>query len=132
MSNLKIYIISDDIPLTHPEFKKKWICDVLKEEFSDEEDDEKAFSPSQYLEDNSFNPELTAEQDNWEAVNHSALIKNISNLDRRSQDIVRARWLDDNKLTLNELAEKYSISAERIRQIESKAFKQLKTALVNV
>ena len=35
MSNLKIYIISDDIPLTHPEFKKKWICDVLKEEFSD-------------------------------------------------------------------------------------------------
>jgi hypothetical protein len=35
MSNLKIYIISDDIPLTHPEFKKKWICDMLKEEFSD-------------------------------------------------------------------------------------------------
>tara|TARA_A100001015_G_scaffold253751_1_gene294162 strand:+ start:2172 stop:5402 length:3231 start_codon:yes stop_codon:yes gene_type:complete len=34
MSNLKIYIISDDIPPTHPEFKKKWICDVLKEEFT--------------------------------------------------------------------------------------------------
>ena len=99
---------------------------------SDEEDDEKAFSPSQYLEDNSFNPELTAEQDNWEAVNHNALLKNISGLDKRSQDIIRARWLEDNKLTLNELAEKYSISAERIRQIESKAFKQLKTALVNV
>ncbi len=99
---------------------------------SDEEDDEKAFSPSQYLEDNSFNPELTAEQDNWEAVNHNTLLKNISNLDKRSQDIIRARWLEDNKLTLNELADKYSISAERIRQIESKAFKQLKTALVNV
>ena len=99
---------------------------------SDEEDDEKAFSPSQYLEDNSFNPELTAEQDNLEAVNHNALLKNISGLDKRSQDIIRARWLEDNKLTLNELAEKYSISAERIRQIESKAFKQLKTALVNV
>ena len=99
---------------------------------SDEEDDEKAFSPSQYLEDNSFNPELTAEQDNWEEVNHAALFENISNLDRRSQDIIRARWLEDNKLTLNELADKYSVSAERIRQIEAKAFKQLKTALVNV
>ena len=99
---------------------------------SDEEDDEKAFSPSQYLEDNSFNPELTAEQDNWEEVNHAALLENISNLDRRSQDIIRARWLEDNKLTLNELADKYSVSAERIRQIEAKAFKQLKTALVNV
>ena len=99
---------------------------------SDEEDDEKAFSPSQYLEDNSFNPELTAEQDNWEEVNHAALFENISNLDRRSQDIIRARWLEDNKLTLNELADRYSVSAERIRQIEAKAFKQLKTALVNV
>ena len=45
---------------------------------------------------------------------------------------MRTRWLEDNKLTLNELADKYSVSAERIRQIEAKAFKQLKTALVNV
>ncbi len=99
---------------------------------SDDEDDEKAFSPSQYLEDNSFNPELIAEQDNWEQVNHTALLENISNLDRRSQDIIRTRWLENNKLTLNELADKYSVSAERIRQIEAKAFKKLKTALVNV
>ena len=99
---------------------------------SDDEDDEKAFSPSQYLEDHSFNPELIAEQDNWEQVNHTALLENISNLDRRSQDIIRTRWLENNKLTLNELADKYSVSAERIRQIEAKAFKKLKTALVNV
>ena len=99
---------------------------------TDEEDDERAFSPNQYLQDNSFNPELTAEQDNWEKVNHTALLDNISSLDRRSQDIIRARWLEDNKLTLNELADRYSVSAERIRQIEAKAFKKLKTALVNV
>ena len=99
---------------------------------TDEEDDERAFSPNQYLEDNSFNPELTAEQDNWEKVNHTALLENISSLDRRSQDIIRTRWLEDNKLTLNELADRYSVSAERIRQIEAKAFKKLKTALVNV
>jgi RNA polymerase sigma-32 factor len=96
------------------------------------EDNEKAFSPSQYLEDNSFNPEDIAEQKNYEDVNHTALLKNISALDKRSQDIIRARWLDDNKITLNELADKYSVSAERIRQIEATAFKKLKTALVNV
>ena len=99
---------------------------------SDEEDDEKAFSPSQYLEDHSFNPEHIAEKDNWEEVNHGALLKNIASLDKRSQDIIRARWLDDAKLTLNELAEKYSVSAERIRQIEATAFKKLKTSLVNI
>ena len=96
------------------------------------EDNEKAFSPSQYLEDNSFNPEDIAEQKNYEDVNHTALLKNISALDKRSQDIIRARWLDDNKITLNELADKYSVSAERIRQIEATAFKKLKTALVHV
>ena len=99
---------------------------------TDEEDNEKAFSPSQYLEDNSFNPEDITEQKNYEDVNHTALLKNISALDRRSQDIIRARWLDDNKITLNELADKYSVSAERIRQIEATAFKKLKTALVHV
>ena len=99
---------------------------------TDEEDNEKAFSPSQYLEDNSFNPEDIAEQKNYEDVNHTALLKNISALDKRSQDIIRARWLDDNKITLNELADKYSVSAERIRQIEATAFKKLKTALVHV
>ena len=99
---------------------------------SDDEDDEKAFSPSQYIEDHSFSPEIIAEQDNYEKVNHGALFKGISNLDKRSQDIIRTRWLDDEKLTLNELAEKYKISAERRRQIEATAFKKLKTSLVNV
>ena len=99
---------------------------------SDEEDDEKAFSPSQFLEDNSFNPELTVEKNNYEKVNHSALFENIANLDQRSQEIIRSRWLDDNKLTLNDLADRYSVSAERIRQIEATAFKKLKSSLVNV
>ena len=99
---------------------------------SDEEDDEKAFSPSQYLEDHSFNPEHIAEKDNWEEVNHGALLKNIASLDKRSQDIIRARWLDDAKITLNELAGKYSGSAERIRQIEATAFKKLNSSLVNI
>lgn len=99
---------------------------------ADDEDDERAFSPSQYLEDHSFSPELIVEQENYEQINHGALLKGVANLDRRSQEIIRSRWLDDEKLTLNELAEKFDISAERIRQIEATAFKKLKANLVNV
>ncbi len=99
---------------------------------ADDEDDERAFSPSQYLEDHSFSPELIVEQENYEEINHGALLKGVANLDRRSQEIIRSRWLDDEKLTLNELADKFDISAERIRQIEATAFKKLKANLVNV
>src|SRR5210317_1526317 len=99
---------------------------------ADEEDDERAFSPSQYLEDHSFSPELIVEQENYEQINNGALLKGVANLDRRSQEIIRSRWLDDEKLTLNELADKFDISAERIRQIEATAFKKLKANLVNV
>ena len=99
---------------------------------ADDEDDERAFSPSQYLEDHSFSPELIVEQENYEQINHGALLKGVANLDRRSQEIIRSRWLDDEKLTLNELADKFDISAERIRQIEATAFKKLKNNLVNV
>ena len=99
---------------------------------ADDEDDERAFSPSQYLEDHSFSPELIVEQENYEQINHGALLKGVANLDRRSQEIIRSRWLNDEKLTLNELADKFDISAERIRQIEATAFKKLKANLVNV
>ena len=99
---------------------------------ADDEDDERTFSPSQYLEDHSFSPELIVEQENYEQINHGALLKGVANLDRRSQEIIRSRWLDDEKLTLNELADKFDISAERIRQIEATAFKKLKANLVNV
>ena len=99
---------------------------------TDDEDDERAFSPSQYLEDHSFSPDLIVEQENYEKINHGALLKGVANLDRRSQEIIRTRWLDDEKLTLNELADKFNISAERIRQIEATAFKKLKANLVNV
>ena len=47
---------------------------------SDDEDDEKAFSPSQYIEDHSFSPEIIAEQDNYEKVNHGALFNEYQTL----------------------------------------------------
>ncbi|WP_139781937.1 sigma-70 family RNA polymerase sigma factor, partial [Salmonella enterica] len=54
----------------------------------------------------------------------------MQGLDERSQDIIRARWLDeDNKSTLQELADRYGVSAERVRQLEKNAMKKLRAAI---
>ena len=53
----------------------------------------------------------------------------LANLDERSQDILRSRWLDENKATLHQLADKYQVSAERIRQIEQAALNKLKLTI---
>jgi RNA polymerase sigma-32 factor len=94
----------------------------------DDEDDEHSFSPAGYLEDHRYNPAIQMEKnDSLQAGDqiHLALAK----LDERSQDIIRARWLDENKLTLHDLAAKYQISAERVRQLEQNAMKKLRAAV---
>jgi RNA polymerase sigma-32 factor len=53
----------------------------------------------------------------------------LAHLDQRSRDILERRWLDDDKATLQELADRYQVSAERIRQIEKGAMKRLRVAL---
>ena len=51
----------------------------------------------------------------------------MAELDARSGDIIRRRWLDaDRKVTLQELADEYGVSAERIRQVEANALKKMK------
>jgi RNA polymerase sigma-32 factor len=54
----------------------------------------------------------------------------MQDLDERSQDILQQRWLAETKLTLHELADKYGVSAERIRQLEANAIKKLRAAIV--
>jgi RNA polymerase sigma-32 factor len=95
----------------------------------DDADDEQHFAPAGYLEDHRYNPAQEQERTDWSSQSadtiHNALIK----LDDRSQDIIRARWLDDSKLTLHDLADKYQISAERVRQLEKNAMQKLRVAL---
>ncbi|MDY6992053.1 MAG: sigma factor-like helix-turn-helix DNA-binding protein, partial [Pseudomonadota bacterium] len=62
----------------------------------------------------------------WEAHGHGQLHHAFAKLDNRSQDILQKRWLDEDKTTLQALAEHYHVSAERIRQIENDAIKKLK------
>lgn len=93
------------------------------------EDDSEAYTPSMYLEDNSSNfaDELEDEEQMGEAT--AQLAYALSTLDERSQDIIKTRWLDENKATLQELADKYNISAERVRQLENVALKKIKDAV---
>ena len=81
------------------------------------------------LEDKSSNFAAELESENFEEQATEKLGTALANLDERSQDIIKARWLDDDKATLHDLAAKYNVSAERIRQLEANALKKLKSAV---
>lgn len=93
------------------------------------EDGDEAYVPSMYIEDDSSNfaDELEDEEHNGQAT--AQLAYALAQLDERSQDIIKTRWLDENKATLHELAAKYNISAERVRQLENQALKKIKDAI---
>lgn len=91
----------------------------------DDEENE-MIAPVSYLEDHRYDPAGLVEQQDWEDDGHGQLHKALKKLDARSQDILQKRWLGDKKVTLQELANKYQVSAERIRQIESNAMKKMK------
>jgi RNA polymerase sigma-32 factor len=87
-------------------------------------------APASYLQDMRFDPASQLEESDWEEHNNSRLADALASLDPRSRDIVQARWLsDDGKTTLQDLADKYHVSAERIRQLEKNAMKKLKDVL---
>ena len=94
-----------------------------------DDDEEDTFHPAAYLQDMTYNPVEVVEEKQWEQHNHQRLENALTILDNRSKEIVQRRWLDDNKSTLQELADKYDISAERVRQLENNALKKLQQAL---
>jgi len=96
----------------------------------DEPRDGAAMAPMLYLQDKSSDFAESIEEDNWDRDATDKLTYAMEGLDERSQDIIRARWLDDdNKTTLQELADKYGVSAERVRQLEKNAMKKLRLAI---
>jgi RNA polymerase sigma-32 factor len=99
---------------------------------SDDDDSEgAAYSPSLYLESNNSDVAENVANEQWEKRSNQRLLAAIKTLDDRSQDILNSRWLDeDNKTTLQELADKYSVSAERVRQLEKNAMKKIQALLV--
>ena len=95
----------------------------------DENDEDNTFSPQAWLTNSSPSPETLLEKETESKKNHSLLFKGLDKLDPRSLDIIESRWLVDKKATLQELAKKYSVSAERIRQLEAVAMKKLKSQM---
>lgn len=100
--------------------------DVAMELDHDDENAHKA--PAAYLADNGQTPEQTLAVQQTEAFNLSRLRSGLATLDERAKDIVESRWLNEPKATLHDLAGKYKVSAERIRQLEANAIKKLALA----
>ena len=100
-------------------------------DYSDDESEDDHYKPISYLQDDSLNPSDQLEQDETKENNFSLLRHSLKELDDRSRAIVEARWLSSNKSeTLHELAAKFDVSAERIRQIEQNALTKLKALMI--
>ena len=100
-------------------------------DYSDDESEDDHFKPISYLQDDSLSPSDQLEQDETKENNFSLLRHSLKELDDRSSAIVEARWLSSNKSeTLHELAAKFDVSAERIRQIEQNALTKLKALMI--
>ncbi len=104
--------------------------DVALEAPHDQEDDNN-FAPISYLVDTADEPSRVLETKQLESRHTEGLQQALASLDERSRRIIEARWLkaEQDQLTLHDLAAEFKVSAERIRQIEVKAMKKMKSAL---
>jgi RNA polymerase sigma-32 factor len=95
----------------------------------DEATEESYVAPASYLHQHGADPAVLLENSDWVGHEQDLLADAMAELDERSLDILSSRWLVDKKATLHELAERYNVSAERIRQLEQNAMKKLRAAV---
>jgi RNA polymerase sigma-32 factor len=94
------------------------------------DDGDEAFAPIDYLADSRYEPTRMLENKAIARLHDEGLQEALATLDPRSRRIVEARWLNDGEgATLHDLAAEFSVSAERIRQIEVKALQKMRSAL---
>jgi RNA polymerase sigma-32 factor len=96
---------------------------------ADADDEEAGQAPAYYIEDTRYDPASSVESEDWEKTSTDGLHIALSELDERSRDILTQRWLSDSKATLHDLATKYGVSAERIRQLEKNAMEKVKALM---
>ena len=134
LSNDQAQEVADDLGVSKADVlemeKRLGAHDVSFDLPTDSDDDEQAYSPSQYLATEVADPADTLEAEQWEEYTRDRFQGALAQLDERSQDILASRWLVEKKATLQDLATKYSVSAERIRQLENAAVKKLKLAVM--
>jgi RNA polymerase sigma-32 factor len=93
------------------------------------DDEDHSYSPAQYLSSPNPDPAQIIEVDDWQNQASVQLQSALDTLDERSRDILSSRWLADKKVTLQSLAKRYDISAERVRQLEKRAIGALRAEL---
>ena len=99
---------------------------------ADDGSEKRALRPAEYLYQDDVDPAITAENEDYASSQVTTLTAGMDELDARSRDILQRRWLnDDSKSTLQELADEYNVSAERIRQIEKAAMNKLKSHMLD-
>jgi RNA polymerase sigma-32 factor len=134
LSNEEAKSMADELGVTTAEVyemeKRLSANDVTFDLSSDQDDDEGAFAPSQYLAAESADPAETLEAEEWDTYTRDRFQSALNGLDARSKDILAQRWLAEEKATLQDLADKYKVSAERIRQLENAAVNKLKAAVL--
>lgn len=95
----------------------------------DSDDDVGYQAPALYLEDKSADPARQLELADSEQDSFARMADALEELDERSRDIIQSRWLAENKATLHDLADRYDVSAERIRQLEQNAMKKVRAIM---
>ncbi|WP_067222301.1 RNA polymerase sigma factor RpoH [Marinomonas gallaica] len=133
LSNSEVESVASDLGVT-PEVVRQMegrmsSSDMAFDASGDDDDDSSYQAPANYLEDSSYDPAMVLEHGNWEADSNRRLESAMLELDDRSRDILIKRWLSENKSTLHDLADEYSVSAERIRQLEKNAMKKIRLAM---
>lgn len=103
--------------------------DISYDPQPDDDDDDVARSPAAYLQDARLDPAQLHEEGDWQLHQSEALADALAELDERSRDIIEARWLSDQRSTLQTLADRYQVSAERVRQLEKAALGKLRHAM---
>lgn len=89
-----------------------------------------SFAPAAYLEDENSNFAQNFENRDYRSFELTRLSKALNELDERSRRVIQRRWLDENKATLQELADELKVSIERVRQIENAAMKKIKNEVI--
>ncbi|HLB55884.1 MAG TPA: RNA polymerase sigma factor RpoH [Coxiellaceae bacterium] len=133
-SDSEIAAVADELKVSHQDVRQMEMRMNNHDqslEFSDENDDDQIAwqSPINYLEDKSANPENNLVEMNFEDQQTKKLYSAMESLDERSKIIIQQRWLNAEKSTLETLAQQFSISLERIRQLEKNAMQKMRLAI---
>jgi RNA polymerase sigma-32 factor len=133
LSDAETRAVAQDLgvsPAEVTEMEKRLAARDLSFDPPPDSDDEDSYSPAVYLRAADADPSALVEREEWEDTTADRLGVALEGLDARSRDILKSRWMSGEKATLHELAERYGVSAERIRQLEANAIKKLRAKVV--